>query len=411
MNKTILMASLALLVCALPVRAAVGQELETQVRELARQNQALLERVAVLEQIVAAGKQSVPADLAPEPETAMAPADNGDQASGEQSLVRKLSEHLTLGGLVEVEANTARDFAGEESAAVTLATVALHLDARISEWAMAHALLLYEEGEEDDQLTVDEGTITLGNEEAFPGFLTAGRMYLPFTADASSMISMSLPLEIGEIADTTALAGVRHAGFKATVYALNGDLAEQGGGNRIDTWGGSLDYLKEWEVFSLDAGLGWLNNIGDTDGLGDYLEENTGAAELAQYVDGLAAHCILRYKPLKFIAEYVRALEEFRGDELAFLGSGAEPAAWSLEGGWTVDLLGRQTIFSLSWQGTAEARALGLPEERYLAALRICILAHTSLALEYLHDDDYAIPDGGTGGKSDSITMQLAVDF
>jgi hypothetical protein len=96
---------------------------------------------------------------------------------------------------------------------------------------------------------------------------------------------------------------------------------------------------------------------------------------------------------------------------MAFAGSGAEPEAWSLEAGLTFDLLDRETIFSLAWQGTDEARDLELPENRFGAAFRMFFLQNTSLALEYLHDEDYDISDGGTGNDADSATMQVAVEF
>jgi hypothetical protein len=39
------------------------------------------------------------------------------------------------------------------------------------------------------------------------------------------------------------------------------------------------------------------------------------------------------------------------------------------------------------------------------------ILDNTSLALEYLSDEDYSGNDGGTGNDADAATLQLAVEF
>lgn len=54
---------------------------------------------------------------------------------------------------------------------------------------------------------------------------------------------------------------------------------------------------------------------------------------------------------------------------------------------------------------------MGLPEERFGTAIRMCVFKNTSLSLEYLHDEDYDKSDGGTGNDADAATMQVAVEF
>jgi hypothetical protein len=415
MRKAISIAAISVLAGISPGWAADSVELEKKVQELVRQNRLLLERVIALEKMV--GGQTQPTNgSAAEAETVeeqarpavVAEAGEADGAAGE-SLPHRLSEHVELGGLVEVEAFTARDFAGEETSDITLATVALHLDAEPAEWTRAHIVLLYEEGEEDDHVIIDEATVTLGKPDAFPAYLSVGRMYLPFGAYATNMISDTLPLALGEISDAAVLAGFESGRLQATLYAFHGDIRENDEDEKIDNWGAGLHYVREGETFSCDLGLGWLNNIGDTDGLGDYLEENTAANEMDGYVAGLAGHMLLGYGPVDFTAEYVRALDRFKAAEIGFAGAGAEPEAWSFELGLTGELLARQTIFSVGYQGTAEAYALGLPQIRYLAGVRMYLLKNVSLALEYLHDEDYGVSAGGTGDDGHAGTVQLAV--
>jgi hypothetical protein len=115
----------------------------------------------------------------------------------EESLLGKINERVTLSGVVEVEAASSEDFAGADTSDITLATVELGLDAEITEWVNAHLLLLWEE-DDTEPMDLDEGTITLGNLEKFPLYLTAGKMYVPFGAFESNMISDPLPLELGE---------------------------------------------------------------------------------------------------------------------------------------------------------------------------------------------------------------------
>ena len=428
MKKSISIAAMGLFASVSTGWAADSATLEKKVEELTRQNQMLLERVVVLEKLLVGREQpAVVQGLAEKPEnregkesveqrlqqieTSLAGSQEATAAAGEPTLLQSINDHVDLKGLVEVEATAAEDFHGSDTSDITLATVEVGLDARISDWSQAHLLLLYEEGEEEDHLIVDEGTVSFGNLESFPAYLTVGKMYLPFGSYITNLISDPLPLELGEINDSAVLAGFQSSGFYGALYAFNGHLSERGEDDKIDDWGASLGYAHESDGFSVDAGLDWLNNIGDTEELGDYVEDNTGAGEIADYVEGVAAHMLLQYGPFDFVAEYVRALDEFGVDELAFAGSGAEPEAWSLEAGLTFDFLDRQTIFSLAWQGTDEALALGLPEDRFGAALRMFVLKNTSLSLEYLHDVDYDKADGGTGNDADSATMQVAVEF
>lgn len=77
----------------------------------------------------------------------------------------------------------------------------------------------------------------------------------------------------------------------------------------------------------------------------------------------------------------------------------------------TCRLLDRETVLALGCQGTDEAHALELPEDRYLAAVRMYLFENTSLALEYLRDKDYDEAEGGSGEHAHSATMQLAVEF
>ncbi|MEW6520585.1 MAG: LbtU family siderophore porin [Thermodesulfobacteriota bacterium] len=421
MKKSISIAAMGLLAGVSTSWAADSATLEKKVEELTRQNQMLLERVVALEKMLGGREQSVQglaakSDSGQEKgsveqrleqiESTLASPRETTAAAGAPPLLQGISDHVDLKGLVEVEAAAAEDFHGNDTSDISLATVEVGLDARIADWSQAHLLLLYEEGEESDHLIVDEGTVILGKLESFPAYLSLGKMYLPFGAYDTNMISDTLPLALGEINDSAALAGFQASGFYGSLYAFNGDLSERGEDDKIDAWGASLGYALAGGGFTVDAGLDWLNNIGDTDGIGDYLGN-----EIDAYVEGLAAHLLLQYGPFSFIAEYVRALEAFQADELAFAGSGAEPEAWNLEAGLSFDLLDRETIFSLAWQGTDEARDLELPENRFGAALRMFVLQNTSLALEYLHDEDYDRAELGTSKDADAATMQVAVEF
>ena len=85
---------------------------------------------------------------------------------------KKWSERLTFSGLIEVEAFTMDGYNGEDESDIVLATVELGVDAQIADWVSGQIVLLWEE-DDTEPMDVDVGTITLGNMEMFPVYLTA----------------------------------------------------------------------------------------------------------------------------------------------------------------------------------------------------------------------------------------------
>ena len=86
--------------------------------------------------------------------------------------------------------------------------------------------------------------------------------------------------------------------------------------------------------------------------------------------------------------------------------------AFNIELGYYFTLANMNMIATVTYQGTHEAVALELSEERFAAAISAEIFHHTALSLECIHDNDYSNSDGGTdefGGTT--VTAQLAVEF
>ena len=323
----------------------------------------------------------------------------------EESLLQKVNERVTLSGVVELEAASAEDFNGNDTSDITLATVELGLDAEINEWVNAHILLLWEE-DDTEPVDLDEGTITLGNLEKFPLYLTAGKMYVPFGSFESNMISDPLTLELGETRESAALVGFEASSFYGSFYAFNSDINETGDDDTIASFGANAGYGYENDNMSLDIGADWVNNIAAADIFSD-----AGITEVQDYPSGLTAHLTIGYGPFMVIGEYLGALDAFQGDELDFNDTGAEPSAWNIEAAYTHEIKGKETTFAVGYQKTDEALALGFPEERILASIGVEIWKYTSLALEYLDDEDYSLADGGTGNDANAATIQLAVEF
>jgi hypothetical protein len=315
----------------------------------------------------------------------------------------EIVERVRINGLVEVEAFHRSGYVAEETARekesdILLATAVLDFHAQLNHWVSAHVLLLWEEGE-TEAVEVEEAVLSIGDPELSPFFLNAGKMYVPFGVYGSFMIQDPLTLELGETNNTAVQVGVEQAGFYGSVYGFRDEVK----GDTIDNFGINVGYAVESEEWSLDIGLGYLRNMAASDTISEE------GVEIADHIGGFNGYLHLSYGPFTFYAEYLAALDDFGAGELD--DGTARPRAWHAELAYAMELFARETTFALGYQSTEEAVALELPEHRYLAAMEIALADNLSWTLEYVHDRDYSSGDGGTGGKADMITTQLAFAF
>ena len=319
-------------------------------------------------------------------------------------------DNIEVFGLTEVEAGYNDPDSGDSNSDIVLATQELGVAAQVNEWVTAEAVLLFEE--DDTDLEFDVATVTIADPNG-PLFASGGMFYVPFGTFETNLISDPLTLEIGEIRESTVLAGFESNGFTGGVYVFNGDL-EKDGDNQIDNFGAFAGYSHENEKTSYAFNIGYLTDIGDTDTLQDAIQDNIDAAmvEYDDHVGGLSLDGMVTYGSFTFIAEYLMATDAFEFNELAFKTDGAEPEAFNVELGYNFNLSGIDMTAAIAYQGTDEAVALELPEERILFGLSAEIFDGTSLSFEWAHDDDYSDSEGGNdefGGTT--ITSQLAVEF
>jgi len=350
-----------------------------------------------------------------------------EEISNKLDVFKKWSERISFSGLIEVEAFTMDGYNGEDESDIALATVELGIDAQIADWVSGQIVLLWEE-DYTEPVDLDVGTITLGNTEMFPVYLTAGKMYVPFGNFESNMIQDPLTLEIGETRESAVQVGFEHSGFYGSVYTFNGDIDEDGEDNEVRCFGANAGYAFENDNLSLDIGAGWINNLIDSDGLGDGFQEMIDAYPgtiwaLKDYVDGFAVHAIINFGPATLIGEYIGAADDIEwnvsddagGVNMAILGLNpvektGKPEAWNLELAYTVEIMSKETTFGVGYQGTDDLGG-AMPEDRYMASIGVGITKNTSLTLEYLHDEDYNKNEGGTGDDADMVSVQLAIKF
>ncbi len=319
--------------------------------------------------------------------------------------------NIEIGGVAEVEAFYNNPDEGDSNSDIVLATAELEVASQVNDWVSAETTLLFEENDTD--LEVDVAVITIAPPEG-AWFIQSGLMYEPFGTFETNLISDPLTLEIAETRESSVLAGIEHNGFRGGVYIFNGDLSEDGDED-IDNFGAFAGYAHESENGSNFAiNLGYINDIGDSDTLQEVIQENIEAAavEYSDYVGGISIDAMYSYGPFNVVAEYIKATDDFEADELAFKDGGAEPEAFNLEVGYNFYIGSIPMTAALAYQGTDEAVALELPEERIITGVSAEIFDATSLSIEWAHDEDYSNSEGGTdefGGNT--ITSQLAVEF
>lgn len=319
----------------------------------------------------------------------------------------KIGEFATLSGIIEVDATLGENFERDTSSSIDLATAELYLDLEATEWARSRFAVEYDS--DDDDLALIEANITLGGADSFPFFLTAGRVYAPFGDFSTNMLQDPLTLTVGEINSTGVIAGFTAVGLTGTVFGFKG-LKETDSDDTVQGFGASLGYSYEQDETAVNAGISWVNNIADADAVTEAMDES-GLDGITSRVDGFGMHLGASCGPFSLIGEYIMAVDSFDPAELAFGESGARPAAWNGELAYTTQFWAKETVFAAGYQQSSDALALGLPEQRYIAAASIEVFAGTTVSLEYYLDQDYDAADGGTGEDGYGLTTRLAYVF
>lgn len=320
----------------------------------------------------------------------------------------QISEWVTLSGTIEIEtAFESSDLNDTDDSDISLATAELGIEAAPQDWITGFMLLSWED--DDSDLVVDEAHVTLGATDDIPYHLTAGKIYVPFGAFETMMISDPITLDIAETNETAVQIGFDISGFRGAAYAFNGDADEaDNDDNSIETFGLSVGYTVENDSFSIDLGADWINNILDSDGLVDVFDDNGWATSLGDQVPGFAIHAIANLGSFSLIGEYVAMTDDVEDTTGAVLAD--EISAYAVEAGYTFDMSGFETTVAIGYQASDDARDI-LPESKILGSIGVGITDNLSIAVEYASAKNNSVLDGGDGDDIDTFTMQLAFEF
>jgi len=316
----------------------------------------------------------------------------------EAGLGTVIGDHLTLSGLLEVEAYFEgikdRDGNSDSQSDLTLATAQLSLGVLINEMLTGDLSLLYEEDETD--LEVDEAAINL---EYNGWFGRLGQQYVPVSPFYSHMITDPMTLEIGESRETAVLGGYRTDLVEISLFLFNGDTEEEGGEDHINDWGA---HLTVFPVSGVEVGIGYLADLADTDG-----ELLDGVEEYQSQTGGMSAYVVWEFSDFGLSAEFVGAAEDFDAEDLDMdgNGSGDRPTAWNTEFAWyPLSYL----EFAVRLEGSDEY--YDMPELQYGINASWSPMENLSLGLEYLHgefDEDFS----DNLDTRELVVTQLSLEF
>lgn len=316
-------------------------------------------------------------------------------------------DRISFGGVIEAEAGYAEeDDDGDETSAsdFMLADVELGLNVDVVKHVSGHIVFLYEQGEMDEAVLVDEGFITLNGEDVIPFYLKTGKFNVPFGNYAAYLLSDPLTQEIGETGQTALMVGLTKYWIEAAVAVFNGDVDNADEQNdHLDTFVLKVAAtLPEHAVsgFGLSGGLSYISSIADTDGLEEAFEDD-GISLERDDVAGFGGWISISLLETFFLeAEYITALESFNADDLG-LGEDRLISAWNLELAFAP--IEKLTI-AARYGRTTDAEGF-FPELQYGAAVTYDLLKNTSLGIEYLKND---FEDNAADTL---ITARLAIEF
>lgn len=301
-------------------------------------------------------------------------------------------------GAIEVEAIYLNDYTDTSSSDLAVATVELSIDSTINKIVSSHILLLHEDG--DTGLAVDEATIKLKVNEHLS--LSIGQLYLPFGNFETNMISDSLAQQFSEAAETAVQIDSSFRSVSASFFLFNGDVLKTFAHDAIESIGFNITYSND----TITTGMSYTNNLSDSDLITDSLTLSP-ASTVVDYVSGISVYATTTFDKTSVFFEHITAVDNFDVSNLEFTTKGAKPGANNLEIGYKIS----DGAIAIAYQSTTEAIALGLPESRLLLSYSMEVMKGTSLTFEMAADQDYSATDGGSGDKTSTATVQLAVAF
>jgi len=412
------------------VSPAELEALRNMVQEVIKQNEELRKRVQELEATTPKRGQATDTPAKPAGGTASTAAEPAKDVVKSTDVVKSARDKIQLGGAIEIEARSAKEFNGGRRSDLLLSTAEFDFEADIVDWAKAELSLQWIApttsfpATPDDKITVNEALITFAKPSVLPVYLKTGRGVVPFgistgttvaaRLDESLTITGPLTLEIFEAKEDHLLLGYKAYGFNVAAYVFNGDTnnaVRSRGGTRdkfLEHYGFAVGYGHKGETLTFDVGVGWIDSVFDTDGLSIAFPELVTAPNKG-YTPGVAAFVRAGLFGFSFIGEYDTAVRQNKftrgGQQLK-----TQPEAWQIELGYTTTLFGIRPFAAFNYSKSYQMYA-AFPKRRTLYTVGSWLSENIRLALEYNNEEDYNKAHRGTNSDQDTYTLRLTYEW
>lgn len=171
-----------------------------------------------------------------------------------------------------------------------------------------------------------------------------------------------------------------------------------------------LNYSYKKDRMSLNTGISWINDLSDSRGLSENFQK-AGFEGTVDKVPGVNFNLGASYQAFSLSGGYIRSLDKYASAQPSYTGNETESDAWSSEIAYTTELLRKETVLAVGYQKSSESLRLYLPEQRYVTKASVAIFDGTTLSLEYYHDKDYSVKNGGSTGDGYGITTKIGFEF
>lgn len=313
---------------------------------------------------------------------------------------RKVTEWLTLSGLVEVAAGQRQDKVRnglpERREDILTTTIQLGLEAAFSESLRAE-LLFETEWDDGERSVLDEAFLALEDED---WGIEAGRLYLPFGQFYSHFITGPL-LEFGETRGT-ALVGSYSLSESAGVslFVFDGETENRKKKNHAINWGVGFDLGSEDRA--VRAGAAYLADLTDASDVSRFDFANSSRNR----VGGLSAYALVGQGSMELSAEIIHSIREFA----AFDEGSNRPTAWNLELAYAPR---PSLLIAVRIEGSDELADEPENQAGFSATWRLN--KYASVSLEYLvgsYKDGFALDDSGNAFSTRrQYAIQIAAEF
>lgn len=321
-----------------------------------------------------------------------------------------------LSGKVEGIASYISPYSGSSMSDINVNSAELDVLAEASPWAFGFLSMAFDPSQTIDPLIIGSGDrvgnsniflkrgfLTIGNLDKSPVYLTVGQQYVPFGRYSTYTLSSPDTQILGRTNVRAALVGLTKDGFFMSGYGYDG-AADMG---NIDDTGVNVGYkYSSGDKYNFSLGAGYINDMADSQGIQDTngavgsfqgFAQTLATENIAHTVPGVDLNASFGIGPFNFIAEYITQTRSYAPQDLQFNGRGAKMEAGHLEADYSFYIFDKHASLTFAYEQSAQALAIGLPKNSYVATFNTSIWKNTIATLEYRYDQNYASTDTSAG--------------